>query len=222
MHLIFGNQTEEDMLLREVIEDLAAQCSRLHVWYTLDRPPAAWEYSTGYITEEMLRERMPPPAIDTLVVACGPKAMVKASLATLGEMGYDEVQRIVQCVGNLITSLSPLAGRAFQILRAAMGWVGGGYTSCTPQSLEGDGASASQQPGPGCWLALRSWGHAVPPAPINLTAYWYVSRCEMACSQRHRTPSPQSSTASSSSASSFLLPPPPPPSSSCSGVLTET
>jgi len=38
------------------------------VHYTLDRPPAGWKFSSGFITEEMISEHLPPPADDTLVL----------------------------------------------------------------------------------------------------------------------------------------------------------
>lgn len=44
----------------------------LQVWYTVDRPPAKWGYSTGFITATMISEHLPPPADDTLVLMYGP------------------------------------------------------------------------------------------------------------------------------------------------------
>jgi hypothetical protein len=47
----------------------AAARRSVHIWYTLDSPPArGWKYSTGFISAEMIAEHMPPPG--TRCVAC--------------------------------------------------------------------------------------------------------------------------------------------------------
>jgi len=90
--LIFANQTEVDILLREMLEDLQAKNpDRFKLHYTLDRPPAqGWKYSTGFITEDMIKKNMPPPGPETLIFACGPPPMVKfACKANLEKAGYE-------------------------------------------------------------------------------------------------------------------------------------
>jgi len=90
--LIFANQTEEDILLRNELESLPT--SRFHLWYTLDRPPAtAWAYSTGFINTAMCREHLPPPAADTMLFVCGPPPMIKfACEPAFKELGFQESQ----------------------------------------------------------------------------------------------------------------------------------
>ena len=68
VHLIFANQTEEDILLHAELE-ACAKDPRVKLWYTLDRPTDAWKYSKGYITEQMIQEHLPPKSDDALV--CG-------------------------------------------------------------------------------------------------------------------------------------------------------
>ena len=46
-------------------------------WYTVDRAPDGWKYSTGFINEEMLKAHMPPPGENTYVFMCGPPPMIK-------------------------------------------------------------------------------------------------------------------------------------------------
>ena len=42
MSLLFANQTEEDILVRDMLEaELLAHPDRLKIWYTVDRPPAS-------------------------------------------------------------------------------------------------------------------------------------------------------------------------------------
>jgi cytochrome-b5 reductase len=54
--LLFANQTEEDILVRDMLESLQQQHpNRFRLWYTLDRPPQDWKYSSGFINEEMIK-----------------------------------------------------------------------------------------------------------------------------------------------------------------------
>lgn len=73
--LIFANQTENDILLRKELEQIDS--SRLHLWYTLDKPPAGWKYSEGFINTEMCRTHLPPAGDDTMIFVCGPPPMIK-------------------------------------------------------------------------------------------------------------------------------------------------
>uniref|UniRef100_A0A2K6S0V8 cytochrome-b5 reductase n=1 Tax=Saimiri boliviensis boliviensis TaxID=39432 RepID=A0A2K6S0V8_SAIBB len=57
-HLLFAHQTEKDTLLRP--ED-----------------PEAWDYSQGFMNEEMIREHLPPLEEEPLVLMCGPPPMIQ-------------------------------------------------------------------------------------------------------------------------------------------------
>mmetsp|Transcript_38216 Transcript_38216/g.62020 ORF Transcript_38216/g.62020 Transcript_38216/m.62020 type:complete len:909 (+) Transcript_38216:214-2940(+) len=89
--LIYANQTENDILLRDVLEDLAnTYPERFKLHFTLDRPPeTGWGYSKGFITAEMLRTIMPPVTDDTIILMCGPPPMIKyACRENLDKLGY--------------------------------------------------------------------------------------------------------------------------------------
>merc|ERR1719230_38157 len=88
--LLYANQTENDILVRDMLDDLAAKHpKRFKVWYTLDRPPADWKYSTGFITDAMIAEQLPAAGSDTLVLMCGPPPMVKfACQQNLDKLGF--------------------------------------------------------------------------------------------------------------------------------------
>ena len=90
--LLFANQSEEDILLREQLEHLAAtNADRFHLWYTVDRDPPEWKYSKGFINETMIQEHMPPPGDDVLICICGPPPMIKfACVPNLDKLGYTE------------------------------------------------------------------------------------------------------------------------------------
>ena len=93
--LIFANQTEKDILLRDELEELAKEHSNFKVWYTLDKAEDEnWKYSTGFVTKDMIQEHLPPPGDNTQIFMCGPPPMIKfALLPALEELGYyDEMQ----------------------------------------------------------------------------------------------------------------------------------
>lgn len=88
MWLMFGNQTEEDILLREELESIPS--NRLKLFYTLDRPPANWKHGSGFITIDMCKEHLPPADKDTMIFMCGPPLMVKAIQGHLVNLNYKE------------------------------------------------------------------------------------------------------------------------------------
>ncbi|XP_062990329.1 NADH-cytochrome b5 reductase 3-like [Elgaria multicarinata webbii] len=94
-HLLFANQTENDILLRPELEELQVQHSaRFKLWYTLDRAPENWDYSQGFVNEDMLRDHMPPPQDDTLILMCGPPPMIQyACIPNLDKLNYTKEMR---------------------------------------------------------------------------------------------------------------------------------
>lgn len=92
--LIFANRSEVDILLRNELEALAKKHpDRFKVAYTLTRPPPNWSGETGLITKETIRAYMPPPGGDTLILCCGPPAMIKTCCKdNLEALGYNAAQ----------------------------------------------------------------------------------------------------------------------------------
>jgi len=93
--LLFANQTDGDILLRPELEELRERYSdRFHLWYTLDRPPQDWKFSAGFINADMIREHLPAPADDVLILMCGPPPMIDfACQPNLDKLGYSPSMR---------------------------------------------------------------------------------------------------------------------------------
>uniref|UniRef100_A0A3B4BKM2 NADH-cytochrome b5 reductase n=1 Tax=Periophthalmus magnuspinnatus TaxID=409849 RepID=A0A3B4BKM2_9GOBI len=91
-HLLFANQTEKDILLRPELEEIQVNNpDRFKLWFTVDRAPANWEYSQGFINEEMVRDHLPAPSDDTLILMCGPPPMIQfACNPNLDKVGHSE------------------------------------------------------------------------------------------------------------------------------------
>lgn len=89
--LVFGNLSEEDILLRQELDELAQQHpDRFKVYHVLNKAPEGWTGGVGFITKDVLRERLPPAASDVMVLRCGPKPMNDAMAGYLNELGYAE------------------------------------------------------------------------------------------------------------------------------------
>lgn len=93
--LLFANQSEEDILCRKELDELATNHSdRFSVWYTVDRPPENWKYSSGFISDQMIKEHLTPPSEDSVVLMCGPPPMINfACTPNLDKLAYDPKNR---------------------------------------------------------------------------------------------------------------------------------
>jgi|SRR5579862_1266109 len=77
--LIYANVTEDDILLREDLEELSAQYpEKFKLHFVVEKARPGWTGGVGFITEAMIREHCPAPARDIKVLICGPPPMVSA------------------------------------------------------------------------------------------------------------------------------------------------
>lgn len=89
MSLIFCNQTENDILMRPIIEEFVSE-QKLFVYHVLNKPPENWPMGSGYINEEHIKENMPPPGPDTLIFHCGNKPFNTLTRSLLEKLGYTD------------------------------------------------------------------------------------------------------------------------------------
>nr|KYP40506.1 Inducible nitrate reductase [NADH] 2 [Cajanus cajan] len=77
MHVVYANRTQDDILLREELDDWAQKHDRFKV-------------CVGFITESILREHVPHASPDTLALTCGPPPMIQFAVQpNLEKLGYD-------------------------------------------------------------------------------------------------------------------------------------
>ena len=78
--LIFGNISEEDVLLKKEFEELEnTYPRRFKAFYTLDNPPESWPYGKGFISKDLLKTVLPEPKEENVkVFVCGPPGLYKA------------------------------------------------------------------------------------------------------------------------------------------------
>ena len=87
--LLYANKTENDILLRPILEEIVAE-QMIHAYFVLEKPPENWLMGTGYINEQHIKERMPPPDKETLIFHCGPREMNIQMRKLLLDLGYSE------------------------------------------------------------------------------------------------------------------------------------
>ncbi|KAG8438592.1 hypothetical protein GDO86_004960 [Hymenochirus boettgeri] len=94
-HLLFANQTEKDILLRDELEEIRERHPRrFKLWYTLDKAPENWDYSEGFVNEDMIKTFMPAPSNDVLILMCGPPPMIQYAInPSLDKLGYAQDRR---------------------------------------------------------------------------------------------------------------------------------
>lgn len=92
--LLYANQSENDILLRDDLDVLAAKHQdQFKVWYTIDRASESWKFSVGFVNDKMIQDNLFPPSPDTLTVMCGPPPMINfACLPALEKLNYDKEQ----------------------------------------------------------------------------------------------------------------------------------
>jgi len=77
--LIFGNITEDDILLRTELEHyLKTYPRQFKLFYTLDKPTTGWTGGVGFVSPDMIQKHLYSPSPDTITLVCGPPPMVKS------------------------------------------------------------------------------------------------------------------------------------------------
>jgi predicted ferric reductase len=85
--LVYANNDWESVTFREEIEELRGRLE-LRVVHVLARPPEVWEGERGFVTKELLRRHLPPPAQGWEAFVCGPPPMMDAVERSLWQIGY--------------------------------------------------------------------------------------------------------------------------------------
>jgi cytochrome-b5 reductase len=81
INLIYANNTKEDILLKLELDELSARHrGRFTVTYVLVHPPEKWDGGVGYVTKDMIKDKLPAPGTkeDSRILICGPPPMCTA------------------------------------------------------------------------------------------------------------------------------------------------
>ncbi|KAJ7169596.1 ferredoxin reductase-like C-terminal NADP-linked domain-containing protein [Mycena filopes] len=87
--LIYANVNEEDILMKEELDALAAAHSgRFKVYYVLNNPPAGWTGGVGFVTKDHIETQLPASTHDAKILMCGPPPMLSAMKKHLDELQW--------------------------------------------------------------------------------------------------------------------------------------
>lgn len=91
--LIFANLTEQDILLKKELDELALKHpGQFSVYYVVNQSYSSWSGGVGFVTPQMITEHLPGPAENVKVLICGPPPMNKAMAGHLEQLGYGLLQ----------------------------------------------------------------------------------------------------------------------------------
>ncbi|KAM6433444.1 cytochrome b5 reductase 4-like [Rhynochetos jubatus] len=90
--LIFFNKTEDDILWRNQLEQLALKDERFEVQFVLSQPTKAWVGKQGKISLSLLSELMKRSRKDSqvLICICGPTPFTEQGVQCLKDLGYSQ------------------------------------------------------------------------------------------------------------------------------------
>ncbi|KAK1249720.1 hypothetical protein MKX08_009723 [Trichoderma sp. CBMAI-0020] len=89
--LIYANNTESDVLLKQELDLLASQHPQnLRIHYVLAKPSSNWSGSVGFVTKGIVKENIYKLSKDTRVLLCGPPPMLAAIKKILSELQIEE------------------------------------------------------------------------------------------------------------------------------------
>ncbi|KAJ5795963.1 uncharacterized protein N7518_004503 [Penicillium psychrosexuale] len=92
--LIFANVNPEDILLKDQLEELEKEDDGFRIYYVLNNPPEGWTGGVGFVTPDMIKERLPAPAADVKILLCGPPPMVSAMKKATEALGYTKARPV--------------------------------------------------------------------------------------------------------------------------------
>ena len=87
---------EDDILVRKELEELQKDYpDRFSLHYTVDKAPAGWKYSEGFISKEMIEKHLLVGKQQQFFM-CGPPPMTKfACVPALKELGFGDADMVV-------------------------------------------------------------------------------------------------------------------------------
>jgi len=91
LSLIYGNRTIGDIMCRSDIEAIAERNANFKSHFMVDTcSDSTWTGGVGYITKDVLAQKLPAPGKDTLILLCGPPPMLNALMNNLNALGYTD------------------------------------------------------------------------------------------------------------------------------------
>lgn len=87
--LLYANNTENDILLKDEIDEIAQKYPNFKVEYVLREPDETWPGEVGVVSKEMMQRYLPAASDDNRLIICGPPAMEASVLTHAKELGWN-------------------------------------------------------------------------------------------------------------------------------------
>lgn len=92
---IYGNVSEEDILLREDLDSFSAsRPGQIKIHYLLDKPSEEWKGGVGYVTADVMKEKLPAAAAGVQLLICGPLPMVSSIKRNAVALGFQKAKPV--------------------------------------------------------------------------------------------------------------------------------
>lgn len=90
--LVYGNITEEDILLKAELDGFVeSKPSQFKVYYLLDKPGDGWTGGIGYVTDEIMKNHLPSAKDENVqLLICGPRPMVSFVKKASVSLGFEK------------------------------------------------------------------------------------------------------------------------------------
>jgi cytochrome-b5 reductase len=111
--LIYCNRRKEDVLLGSELSEFYEVHQQFAPYFVLEDPPKDWMGGIGFITKDMIKQIMPPPAraLDSIVLVCGPPGFMKH---VSGEKDFSKSPPAQGDVGGLLKELGYPASMVYK------------------------------------------------------------------------------------------------------------
>ncbi|KAK4031513.1 NADH-cytochrome b-5 reductase [Parachaetomium inaequale] len=87
--LLYANNTEADILLRDELDAFAAKCPhKFKLQYVLGHADDTWTGHRGFVSAELIQQYLAPAAAESKVLLCGPPPMINAMKKILQGRGW--------------------------------------------------------------------------------------------------------------------------------------
>jgi len=78
VHLVFANNTEDDIMQKNVLDQMAVEYHNFHVHYVVAKPRPSWKGGVGFVDLDTVERKIPAPEEGTMVFVCGPPGMMES------------------------------------------------------------------------------------------------------------------------------------------------
>ncbi|KAJ5476075.1 Cytochrome b5 [Penicillium sp. IBT 31633x] len=91
MSLLYANNTEEDILLRDELDTFARENpEKFSVQYVLSQAGEDWTGYRGFISQDLIQTYLAPADADNKMLLCGPPPMINAMKKNLSALGWKD------------------------------------------------------------------------------------------------------------------------------------